>query len=84
MKNDFFSHQSVSQRLSKKLRDWYGVSVVVNHLSDSSNIEVNNLKFEVSRCKQFDNTSGKFSIIHNDKLIEFTKMYDLVKESKRC
>ena len=71
MKNDFFSHQSVSQRLSKKLRDWYGVSVVVNHLSDSSNIE-------------FDNTSGKFSIIHNDKLIEFTKMYDLVKESKRC
>ena len=82
MKNEFFSHQSVSQRLSKKLHDWYEVSTKVNHLEDTSTIEVNDLKFEVSRCKQFDSSNGQFSLTHNGKLIECTQMYSIVNQSK--
>lgn len=82
MENKFFSHQSVSQRLSKKLQDWYGVSPTINHSNDTSDIEVNGLTFIVSRCKQFDNSNGQFILTHNGKLIECTKMYTMVKESK--
>jgi len=82
MQNKFFSHQSVSQRLAKKLQDWYNVSVTVKHHSDTSDIITNNLIFTVSRCKQFDASNGQFSLTHNSKLVECTEMYKLVNKSK--
>ena len=84
MQLEFFSHQAVSQRLSKKLQDWYSVSTTVNHLEDTSTIEVNGLTFMISRCKQFDKTNGQFSLTHKGKLIECTQMYIMVKQSKNC
>jgi hypothetical protein len=82
MQNKFFGHQAVSQRLSKKLQDWYNVSTQVIHNSDTSDIITNGLTFTVSRCKQFDSHNGQFSLTHNTKLIEVTEMYSLVKNSK--
>ena len=83
MQIEFFSHQAVSQRLSKKLQDWYSVNPKVTHSEDTSTIEVNDLKFEVSRCKQFDSSNGQFSLTHNGKLIECTQMYSIVNQSKK-
>ena len=83
MKNKFFSHQSVSQRLAKKLQDWYNVSTEVIHNSDSSNIITNGLTFTVSRCKQFDKWNGQFSLFYNSKLIEITEMYSLVNKTSK-
>lgn len=82
MQNKFFSHQAVSQRLAKKLQEWYMVSVNVIHNDDSSDIITNGLTFIVSRCKQFDSTNGQFTLTHNSKLIECTEMYSLVNKSK--
>lgn len=81
MQNKFFGHQAVSQRLSQKLQDWYNVLVTVNHCEDNSDIYVNGLTFNVSRCKQFDSSNGQFSLTHNSKLIECTQMYSLVNKS---
>ena len=83
MELGIFSHKSVSQRLSKKLQDWYGVTTTINHFEDSSTIEVNGLLFMVSRCKQFDKTNGQFTLTYNGKLIECTQMYVLVKQSRK-
>ena len=83
MQIKFFSHQSVSQRLSKKLEDWYNVSTEVIHNSDSSEIITNGLTFIVSRCKQFDSNNGQFSLTHNSKLIEVTEMYSLVNKTSK-
>jgi hypothetical protein len=83
MQNNFFSHQSVSQRLAKKLQDWYKVSTEVIHNLDKSSIIVNGLTFTVSRCKQFDKHNGQFSLTHNSKLIEVTQMYSLVNNTTK-
>lgn len=82
MQIEFFSHQAVSQRLSKKLQDWYSVNPVVTHSENTSTIKVNGLKFEVSRCKQFDKQNGQFTLTHKGKIIECTQMYIMVKQSK--
>jgi len=82
MQNKFFGHLAVSQRLAKKLKDWYNVSVNIIHKDDSSDIITNGLTFTISRCKQFDASNGQFSLIHNSKLIECTEMYKLVNKSK--
>ena len=76
-----FSHQSVSQRLSKKLEEWYSVKPQVTHLEETSTILVNDLLFTVSRCRQFDKTNGQYSLTHNGKLIEYNKMNSLVNQS---
>lgn len=83
MQNKIFGHQAVSQRLSQKLQDWYNVFVTVKHYEDNSDIIVNGLTFNVSRCKQFDSSNGQFSLTHNSKLIECTGMYKMVNKSSK-
>ena len=84
MQNKFFGHEAVSQRLSKKLKDWYKVPVSTKHLNDEgvSNIITNGLMFTVSHCQQFDSSNGSFRLTHNSKLVECTEMYNLVNKTK--
>jgi hypothetical protein len=81
MKNIFFSHQSISQRLAEKLQAWYKVPTDVIHKSEESKIIVNDLIFTVSNCKQTDKQNGQFLLTHNSNLIVATDMYLLVRNS---
>jgi hypothetical protein len=82
MQNQFFNNRTNAERLSKKLINWYGVNPTVKHNEDYSEILVNGLKFTVSNSKQFDKHNAQFSLRHDSRLIDCTKMYSLVNNSK--
>lgn len=78
MKSKFFGHQAVSQRLSKKLQDWYGAKTTVTHEADSSTLQVNGLLFTVSHCQQYDSQNGGFRLTQDGKTIDISRMYGQV------
>ena len=78
MESKFFGHQAVSQRLSKKLQDWYGATTTVTHGVDSSTLQANGLTFIISHCRQYDSHNGGFRLTQNGKLIDINRMYGQV------
>ena len=83
MKNPFFNNKSNAERLSKKLINWYGAKSTTKHLTDHSEIHVNDMVFIVSKSEQFDISNGQFSLTFNSKPIDCTKMYSLVNNSNK-
>ena len=78
MESKTFGHQAVSQRLSKKLQDWYGATTTVTHGAEESTLQANGLTFIVSHCRQYDRQNGGFRLSQNGRPIDITTMYGQV------
>ena len=84
MESKTFGHQAVSQRLSKKLQDWYGATTTVTHGAEESTLETAGLTFTVSHCRQYDRQNGGFRLSQNGRPIDITTMYGQVMRLQRA
>jgi len=77
-----FTNKENSEILSKKLINWYGADSTTTHFENHSEILVNGLKFIISESIKTDKHNGTFKLSHNNKLIECTKMYIMIREEQ--
>lgn len=79
MKNEFFGHRAVSERLRNKCQDWYNAPISVVHYAGFSHLIYGDHTFTVSSCKQLDSRNGTFSLLYKNQPIDCMEMYLMVK-----